>query len=66
LLSDENVFDVIQNLINKRLFLRLNGYQISPDTEEAYEFLLAVASAKKSEADVESWIARHLERSRGE
>lgn len=47
-----------------RLFLRLNGYSVSPETEETYEFLLAVASAKNSEADVESWIARHLEESR--
>ncbi len=46
-----------------RLFLRLNGYRISPETEEAYEFLVAVASAKNSEADVERWIARHLEES---
>ena len=27
-----------------RLFLRLNDYRVSPETEEAYEFLLAVAS----------------------
>jgi len=46
-----------------RLFLKLNGYRVSPETEEAYEFLLAVASAKNSEADVEHWIARHLEES---
>jgi death on curing protein len=47
-----------------RLFLTLNGYHVSPDTEEAYEFLLAVASAKNSEADIENWIARHLEKSK--
>ena len=46
-----------------RLFLTLNGYRVSPDTEEAYQFLLAIASAKNSEADVERWIARHLEES---
>jgi len=47
-----------------RLFLRLNGYRISPEAQEAYELLLAIASAKNSEADVESWIARHLEESK--
>ena len=46
-----------------RLFLRSNGYRTSPDTEDAYEFLLSVASSKNSEADVENWIARHLETS---
>jgi len=33
------------------------------DTEEAYEFLLSVASNKNSEVGVESWIGRHLEKS---
>ena len=46
-----------------KLFLRSNGYRTSPDTDDAYEFLLSAASSKNSEADVESWIARHLETS---
>jgi death-on-curing protein len=43
-----------------RLFLRLNGYEISSDAAGAYELLLDVASGKAAAGDVERWIATNL------
>ncbi len=43
-----------------RLFLRLNGFEISSNSAAAYEFLLDVASGKTSVSDVDSWIAMNL------
>jgi prophage maintenance system killer protein len=42
------------------LFLQLNGYEIDSDLEEAYRFLLDVASGKVSAADVDKWVAMNL------
>lgn len=42
------------------LFLNSNGYKVSPETNEAYLFLIEVASGKISESEVETWIAMHL------
>jgi len=43
-----------------RLFLRSNGFSLSAETREAYNFLIGIASGKLSETEVESWIATHL------
>ncbi len=43
-----------------RLFLRLNGYDINTKSEEAYRFLLELASGKMSAIRVENWIATNL------
>jgi len=43
-----------------KLFLRLNGYQIRSDSSEDYQFLIDVASARVSAADVERWVAMNL------
>jgi len=41
-------------------FLESNGYKVSLDTTEGFEFLTGVASGNVSESEVEDWIARHL------
>lgn len=43
-----------------KVFLELNGYQIKPQPEEAYQFLLQIAEGRVSAKDVEAWIARNL------
>jgi death-on-curing family protein len=43
-----------------KLFLESNGYAMAEDATEAYRFLLAVASGRASESEVEVWVARHL------
>lgn len=43
-----------------KLFLAANGYTIKEDPEEAYRFLLRVASNEVPENEVEVWVARHL------
>ena len=48
------------------LFLKSNGYEVSPETKDAYQFLIGVASGKVSEDEVEGWIARHLTELTGE
>jgi hypothetical protein len=42
------------------VFLESNGYEVSLDTAEGFEFLIGVAAGKVSEGEVERWIARHL------
>lgn len=41
-------------------FLESNGYKFSPDVTEGYEFLTGVGAGRVAEAEVESWVARHL------
>jgi death-on-curing protein len=43
-----------------RLFLRLNGYDLQPESEDAYRFLLRVADSTASMKEVETWRARNL------
>lgn len=43
-----------------RLFLDSNGFEVSSEARETYQFLLQVAEGKVSETDVENWIAKHL------
>ena len=47
-------------------FLEANGYELSPEASEAYEFLIGIASGKVSEVEVERWVARHLTELGGE
>jgi hypothetical protein len=41
-------------------FLEANGYEVSARANEAYEFLIGIASGRVSESEVERWIARHF------
>jgi death on curing protein len=41
-------------------FLEANGYELSHQANEVYEFLIGIASGKVSEVEVERWVARHL------
>ena len=43
-----------------RLFLRLNGYEIKPNPEDTYRFLLDIASRSVSASDVDKWIGMNL------
>ena len=47
-------------------FLQANGYELTPDAKDAYQFLLDIASGKVPEIDVEGWVARHLTELKGE
>ncbi len=47
-------------------FLQANGYELTPDAKDAYQFLLGIASGKVPEIDVEGWVARHLTELKGE
>ena len=47
-------------------FLEANGYELVPESNEAYEFLLGVASGRVSETEVEGWVVRHLSELRRE
>ena len=41
-------------------FLEANGFELTAKPNDAYEFLLGVASGKVSEGEAEGWIASHL------
>ena len=41
-------------------FLESNGYKLSFDAGEGFDFLVGVAAGKSSENKIEDWIARHL------
>jgi hypothetical protein len=43
-----------------------NGYELSPRADDAYKFLIGIASGNVSEVEVERWVARHLTEVRGE
>ncbi len=43
-----------------RVFLRLNGHDLSVRSDETYDFLLRVGQNKASMKDVEKWVASHL------
>lgn len=43
-----------------RLFLRLNGYEITSKSGETYLFLLKIGAGKASADEVDRWIARNL------
>ena len=42
------------------VFLESNGYKVTLDTTEGFEFLVGVGAGRVSEGEVEDWIARHL------
>ncbi len=41
-------------------FLESNGYKLSFDAGEGFDFLAGIAAGKSSENKIEDWIARHL------
>ena len=43
-----------------KLFLRLNGYLISSNSNEVFRIVVDIASGKASARDVEKWIATNL------
>ncbi len=43
-----------------KLFLRLNGYEIKPKSQETYSFLAGIAAGKISLCQAEDWIAINL------
>jgi death-on-curing protein len=43
-----------------RIFLKLNGFKLKADEQEAFGFLLRLASGKSSENEVEVWVGTHL------
>ena len=47
-------------------FLEANGYELVSESNDAYEFLLGVASGSVSETEVEGWVVRHLSELRRE
>lgn len=46
--------------LTARTFLRMNGFDIDVETNEAVEFMLAVASGEVSSQKVAGWIQRML------
>ena len=47
-----------------RIFLLINGRDLSPEAEDAYGFLLKIAQAKASVKDVENWVVSNLTESK--
>lgn len=41
-------------------FLESNGYKVSVNATEGFEFLVGVAAGRISESEAEDWIAKHL------
>ncbi|MGI0046889.1 MAG: type II toxin-antitoxin system death-on-curing family toxin [Nitrosotalea sp.] len=44
------------------VFLRLNGYHIRVEPEEALEFIVRIAAVKSDEATVRKWLRQHLKK----
>jgi death on curing protein len=44
------------------VFLRLNGYYIRVEPEEALEFIVAIAAGKSDELTVRKWLRQHLKK----
>lgn len=44
------------------VFLRLNGYRIRVEPEEALEFIVRVGAAKSDELTVRKWLRQHLKK----
>ncbi|MCP8313505.1 MAG: type II toxin-antitoxin system death-on-curing family toxin [archaeon] len=43
-----------------KIFLESNGYRLQSGVQEAFEFVLEIASGKLSMSDIESWIQKRL------
>ena len=49
------------SLIAMRLFLKLNGYNLSASPEEKYRLIIQVAASDISEDELAQWIRKNLE-----